>query len=74
MSTESDHAHDVAARAAHEINNALAGIHYSFLLIKDAIPSGHPNYSSVAAIERGIARITDATRQLHEAFPRRVDT
>ncbi len=60
----------VAARAAHEINNALAGIQYSFLLIKDAIPVEHPHYSSVAAIERGISRVAAATQQIAEAYPR----
>ena len=60
----------VAARAAHEINNALAGIQYSFLLIKDAIPVEHPQHSSVAAIERGISRIAAATQRLAEAYPR----
>jgi hypothetical protein len=71
LSTESDPRADVASRAAHEINNALAGIQYSFLLIKDVVSREHPNYSSVAAIERGIARIAEATRQLHENFPRK---
>jgi len=60
----------VAARAAHEINNALAGIQYSFLLIKDAIPVEHPHYSAVAAIERGVSRIAAATQQIAEAYPR----
>jgi signal transduction histidine kinase len=58
----------IAARVAHEINNPLAGIHYSFLLIKDAVPADHPQYSSVAAIEREIARIAAVTRQLCETY------
>ena len=60
----------VAARAAHEINNARAGIQYSFLLIKDAVPVEHPHYSAVAAIERGIKRIAAATQQIYETYPR----
>jgi hypothetical protein len=55
---------EVAPRAAHAINNALASIQYSFLLIKDSIPADHPHYSSVAAIERGIARIAAVTSHL----------
>jgi hypothetical protein len=55
---------EAAPRAAHAINNALASIQYSFLLIKDSIPADHPHHSSVAAIERGIARIAEVTRQL----------
>jgi signal transduction histidine kinase len=58
----------VAARLAHEINNPLAGIQYSFLLIKDAIPADHPHYGSVAAIERELARIASVTRQLYETY------
>ncbi len=73
MQTDGDQRYQVAARAAHEINNALAGIQYSFLLIKDAIPAGHPQYSSAAAIERGVARITAVTRELAEAYPRQQD-
>ena len=55
---------EVAPQVAHAINNALAGVQYSFLLIKDSIPADHPHYSSVAAIERGIARIAAVTRHL----------
>lgn len=58
----------VAARVAHEINNPLAGIQNSFLLIKDAVPVTHPHFAYVGAIEREIARIAAATRQLYETF------
>jgi signal transduction histidine kinase len=58
----------VAARVAHEINNPLAGIQYSFLLIKDAIPVEHPHFAYVGAIEREIARIAAVTRQLYETY------
>ncbi len=58
----------LAARIAHEINNPLAGIQNSFLLVKDAIPESHPYYSYVGAIEREIARIAAVTRQLYETF------
>jgi signal transduction histidine kinase len=58
----------VAARVAHEINNPLAGIQYSFLLIKNAIPEDHPHFSYVGAIEREIARIAAVTRQLYETY------
>lgn len=58
----------MAARVAHEINNPLAGIQNSFLLIKDAVPETHKYYAYVGAIEREIARIAAVTRQLYEAF------
>ncbi|HVT37573.1 MAG TPA: ATP-binding protein [Gemmatimonadaceae bacterium] len=58
----------IAARVAHEINNPLAGIQYSFLLIKDAIPTDHPHYRYVGAIEREISRIAAVTRQLYETY------
>jgi signal transduction histidine kinase len=68
MGIDDDPRSSATAHAIHEINNALAGIQYSFLLIKDAIPAEHPNQSSVAAIERGIARIATITQQLHAAY------
>ena len=58
----------IAARVAHEINNPLAGIQYSFLLVKDAIPADHPHFRYVGAIEREIARIAAVTRQLYETY------
>jgi PAS domain S-box-containing protein len=58
----------LAARIAHEINNPLAGIQNSFLLIKDAVPVTHPYHAYVGAIEREIARIAGVTRQLYETY------
>jgi len=58
----------IAARVAHEINNPLAGIQNSFLLLRDAIPADHPHYAYVGAIEREIRRIADVTRQLYETY------
>lgn len=58
----------LAARVAHEINNPLAGIQNSFLLIKGAIPESHPYFAYVGAIEREIARMAAITRQLYETY------
>ena len=58
----------VAARVAHEINNPLAGIQNSFLLIKGAVPPTHPHFLYVGAIEREIDRIAAVTRQLYETY------
>ena len=58
----------LAAKVAHEINNPLAGIQNSFLLVKDAIPETHPYFRYVGAIEREIGRIAGITRQLYETY------
>ncbi|HEV8598335.1 MAG TPA: ATP-binding protein [Gemmatimonadales bacterium] len=58
----------LAARVAHEINNPLAGIQNSFLLLRDSIPSDHPHFSYVGAMEREIGRIASVTRQLYETY------
>jgi len=58
----------LAARVAHEINNPLAGIQNSFLLLRDAISPQHPHYAYVGAMEREIARIAGVTRQLYETY------
>jgi len=61
----------MAARIAHEINNPLAGIKNSFLLVKDAVPEDHPYYSYVGRIEREIDRIADIVRQMYGLHPER---
>ena len=58
----------LAARVAHEINNPLQGIQNAFLLIKDAVPTSHPHFGYVGAIEREIQRIAGVTRQLYETY------
>src|SRR5690606_1123917 len=50
------------------INNPLAGIQNSFLLLADAIPTDHPHHRFVGAIEREIQRIAVVTRQLYETY------
>jgi PAS domain S-box-containing protein len=54
----------MAARIAHEINNPLAGIKNSFLLIRDAIPEDHPHYQYVGRIDKEIERITSIIHQM----------
>jgi signal transduction histidine kinase len=54
----------MAARIAHEINNPLAGIKNSFLLVKRGIPEDHPYYEYVGRIEREINRIAQIVRQM----------
>ncbi len=56
----------IAARIAHEINNPLAGIRNSFLLIKDGISPDHPYFSYVSRIETEIDRIARIVRQMFD--------
>jgi len=58
----------MAARIAHEINNPLAGIKNSFLLIKDGIPADHPYNSYVSRIENEIERISRIVRQMFNVY------
>ncbi len=57
-----------AGTVAHQINNPLGTIHNAFLLVKDAIPSTHPHFRYVAAIETNIQRIAGVTQRLIEAY------
>jgi signal transduction histidine kinase len=58
----------MAARIAHEINNPLAGIKNSFLLIKDAIPVDYPYYKYVGLIDREIDRIASIVSQMYDLY------
>ncbi|RKY66383.1 MAG: hypothetical protein DRP97_08175, partial [Candidatus Latescibacterota bacterium] len=58
----------MAARIAHEINNPLAGIKNSFLLIKDAISEDYPYYEYVGRIEKEIDRIARIVRQMFDLY------
>jgi len=58
----------ISARIAHEINNPLAGIKNSFLLVKDAIPASHPYYGYVGRIEDEINRIARIVRQMFDLY------
>ncbi len=58
----------LAAKIAHEINNPLAGIKNSFLLIKDSIPDNHPYYKYVGLIEKEIERVSDIVSQMYDLY------
>ncbi len=58
----------MAARIAHEINNPLAGIKNSFLLIKDHVPRDHPDYEFVPRLEREIDRIAGIVQQMFTLY------
>jgi len=54
----------MAADIAHEINNPLAGIKNSLLLVKDAVPRDHPHYQYIGLIEKEVSRIAQTVRQM----------
>jgi signal transduction histidine kinase len=58
----------MAARIAHEINNPLAGIKNSFLLVKDAVSEDHPYYEYVGRIDHEINRIARIVRQMFDVY------
>jgi two-component system, sporulation sensor kinase A len=58
----------IAARIAHEINNPLAGIKNSFLLVKDAIKPDHAYFNYVARIESEIDRIVRIVRLMFDLY------
>jgi PAS domain S-box-containing protein len=58
----------LAAQIAHEINNPMAGIKNSFLLVKDAIPKDHQYFEYVGRIEREIDRVSQIVRQMFDLY------
>ncbi len=58
----------MAARIAHEINNPLAGIKNSFLLVKRGIAPDFKYYDFVGRIEKEIERVARIVRQMFELY------
>ena len=58
----------MAAQIAHEINNPLAGIKNSFMLIKDGIPEDYAYYHYAGRIEKEIDRISRITKQMFDIY------
>ncbi len=58
----------MVARVAHEINNPLAGIKNSFLLLKGGIPADYKYYPYVGRVERELDRISKLIRQLLDQY------
>lgn len=58
----------MAARIAHEINNPLAGIKNSFLLVKKVIPTDYKHYEFVIRMDKELDRIARIVRQMFEIY------
>ncbi|MBN2010796.1 PAS domain S-box protein [candidate division KSB1 bacterium] len=58
----------MAAGIAHEINNPLAGIKNSFMLIRKAVDKNHPNYEYFDLIDGEIDRISRIIRNMYEIY------
>jgi hypothetical protein len=58
----------IAAGVAHEINNPLASISQSLVLLKRAIPTEHPHYRYMAKVEDCIDRIAQITKHLYQLY------
>ncbi len=58
----------MVARIAHEINNPLAGIKNSFLLLKGAIPEDYEYYPYVGRIDRELERVSTIVHQMLDQY------
>jgi PAS domain S-box-containing protein len=58
----------LAAQIAHEINNPMAGIKNSFLLVKDAIDKNHQYFEYVGRIEKEIDRISQIVSRMFDLY------
>ena len=56
------------ARIAHEINNPLAGIKNSFLLLKGGIPHDYEHYEYVGRVDRELDRVSTIVRQMLDQY------
>jgi PAS domain S-box-containing protein len=58
----------LAARIAHEINNPLAGIKNSFMLIKEGVAKDNPYRNYISKIEHEIDRIAKIVHQMYGLY------
>jgi signal transduction histidine kinase len=58
----------LAAGIAHEINNPLAGIKNSFMLVKDCIPPDHKYFEYAGLIDKEIDRISSIIVQMSQLY------
>jgi two-component system sporulation sensor kinase C len=58
----------MAARIAHEINNPLAGIKNSFLLLRKIMDKEHPHYHYADRVQNEIDRIAQIIRKMFDLY------
>jgi PAS domain S-box-containing protein len=58
----------MAARIAHEINNPLAGIKNSFLLLRKIMDVEHPHYRYADRLQKEIDRIAQIIRKMFDLY------
>ncbi len=58
----------IAAGVAHEINNPLASISQSVILLKRALPRQHPRFRYMSKVEDCIERISQITSHLYQLY------
>jgi signal transduction histidine kinase len=58
----------LAAQIAHEINNPLAGIKNSLLLIEEAVDKNHKYYEYIGSVEKEIDRVSNIVKQMFDLY------
>jgi signal transduction histidine kinase len=58
----------LAAQIAHEINNPLAGIKNSLLLIKEAVDKNHRYFEYVERVQKEIDRVSNIVRKMFDLY------
>ena len=58
----------LAAQIAHEINNPLAGIKNSLLLIKEAVDKNHKYFEYVERVQKEIDRVSNIVRKMFDLY------
>jgi signal transduction histidine kinase len=58
----------MAARIAHEINNPLAGIKNSFLLLRTIMDEDHPHFRYADRVQKEIDRIAQIIRKMFDLY------
>lgn len=61
---------ELAAGAAHEVNNPLAGIRNVFALLKGSLDPSHEHYDLLDLVDKEIQRISSIVHQMYQLYSR----